>query len=1146
MCAHDGQCSDTEKCCVSSCGYHCTPSIIPGPPGPLGSRCPEGMEYDSCGTACPLSCDQPEPRPCTRQCVPGCFCTDGKILAADRSDQCVAPNECDAEEGGNNGLSCPPGQHFESCGTACPLSCDYPEERPCIKMCVPQCVCDGETILSAEGSDTCVQPNECGNDARPCEHEREKKLSEGNGNQFVPQCTPDGLYAVVQCHTSANQCWCANPNTGIVIQGTEVQGEEPDCTAFRTGPPISVDPSLLNQCPEGKKFADGVKKCIPIEDTGIVLIDPPTYTLPAGCPGDLVYKNCGTRCEATCWQPKPEACVLICVQGCFCPDGMVRVPGTGHCVASLDECPPPPPTPVAIKPCPVLLEEVRADGILIGEFVPECTEEGKYAQIQCHGSTGYCWCVDIETGIEIEGTSIRGRPICPIDCPAGQRYMECGTACEPSCENPDPQFCTFQCMSGCFCEEGQVKNGDECIMLEDCPNVQEANCTGGKEFQACGPACEQTCSSPVDLLCIAMCQPGCFCPEGTVLLDQDSDVCVPVEDCPNPCGSNSPLVPYNCRPVCRVCNQISQTCGGCEEGCGCPDDLYLDGDKCVPQDECSTPECPAGQEFHLCGTACEATCEDPDPQICTSLCVTGCFCPPGLVKNGDECVMLQDCPNIEGDCTGGKEFQACGPSCERTCNSPVDLLCIAMCQPGCFCPEGTVPLDQDSDVCVPVEDCPNPCGSNSPLVPYNCRPVCRVCNQISQTCGGCEEGCGCPDDLYLDGDKCVPQDECSTPECPAGQEFHLCGTACEATCEDPDPQICTSQCVTGCFCPPGLVKNGDECIMLQDCPNIEGDCTGGKEFQACGPSCERTCNSPPDLLCIAMCQPGCFCPEGTVPLDQDSDVCVSIEDCPNVRISATQVTDVVLAAEVFQCPPKIGMCPFQLEDSASTCVEECSSDYDCPGERRCCPNSCGHVCHYPHFPVPQPDAHLFPPEPTPLPASGVSVPMCPAATEAAETCGAACSTNEDCASGELCCENSGCGGSVCLPSVMEQMCTLSPCPIYSEVMPGDMENKQCGSDHIFLVKIRPDGRARVLNDLKYTENPHTQSRDIIKFEMADQCTPFFETEQRYVIFANGPNTFLDVDPRRKKIILDQNVLVVKLSASVKLAISGASSRCPIA
>ncbi|XP_071504940.1 zonadhesin-like [Diadema antillarum] len=548
-----------------------------------------------------------------------------------------------------------------------------------------------------------------------------------------------------------------------------------------------------------------------------------------------------------------------------------------------------------------------------------------------------------------------------------------------------------------------------------------------------------------------------------------------------------------------------------------------------------------------CGTACEPSCENPDPQFCTFQCISGCFCEEGQVKNGDECIMLEDCPNVqEANCTGGKEFQACGPACEQTCSSPVDLLCIAMCQPGCFCPEGTILLDQDSDVCVPVEDCPNPCGSNSPLVPYNCRPVCRVCNQISQTCGGCEEGCGCPDDLYLDGDKCVPQDECSTPECPAGQEFHLCGTSCEATCEDPDPQICTSQCVSGCFCPPGLVKNGDECVMLQDCPNIEGDCTGGKEFQACGPSCELTCNSPPDLLCIAMCQPGCFCPEGTILLDQDSDVCVSVEDCPNLEISATQVTNAVLAAEVFQCPPKIGRCPFQLEDSASTCVEECSSDYDCPGERKCCPNSCGHVCHYPDFPVPQPYPDLFPPKPTPLPASGVSVPVCPAATEAAETCGAACSTNEDCASGEMCCENSGCGGSVCLPSVMEQMCTLSPCPIYSEAIPGDMEKKVCGSDHIFLVKVRPDGRARVLNDLKYNENPHAQSRDITKFEMADQCTPFFETEQRYVIFANGPNTFLDVDPRRKKIILDQNVLVVKLSAFVKLAISDASFRCPIA
>ncbi|XP_030644080.1 nidogen-2 [Chanos chanos] len=40
---------------------------------------------------------------------------------------------------------------------------------------------------------------------------------------------------------------------------------------------------------------------------------------------------------------------------------------------------------------------------LIGAFIPQCDEEGQYRPLQCHGSTGHCWCVD-SRGQEREGT----------------------------------------------------------------------------------------------------------------------------------------------------------------------------------------------------------------------------------------------------------------------------------------------------------------------------------------------------------------------------------------------------------------------------------------------------------------------------------------------------------------------------------------------------------------------------------------------------------------------------------------------------------------------------------------------------------------------------------------------------------------------
>ena len=43
-----------------------------------------------------------------------------------------------------------------------------------------------------------------------------------------------------------------------------------------------------------------------------------------------------------------------------------------------------------------------------GAFTPQCDEDGKFSKMQCHGSTGYCWCVLQNTGAQIPGTS--GKP----------------------------------------------------------------------------------------------------------------------------------------------------------------------------------------------------------------------------------------------------------------------------------------------------------------------------------------------------------------------------------------------------------------------------------------------------------------------------------------------------------------------------------------------------------------------------------------------------------------------------------------------------------------------------------------------------------------------------------------------------------------
>uniref|UniRef100_A0A4W4G209 Thyroglobulin type-1 domain-containing protein n=1 Tax=Electrophorus electricus TaxID=8005 RepID=A0A4W4G209_ELEEL len=67
---------------------------------------------------------------------------------------------------------------------------------------------------------------------------------------------------------------------------------------------------------------------------------------------------------------------------------------------------------------------------MIGAFIPQCDEEGHYRPLQCHPSTGYCWCVN-STGQKIEGTNTPPGTKTP-NCEAPERRK---TKCEQERDN---------------------------------------------------------------------------------------------------------------------------------------------------------------------------------------------------------------------------------------------------------------------------------------------------------------------------------------------------------------------------------------------------------------------------------------------------------------------------------------------------------------------------------------------------------------------------------------------------------------------------------------------------------------------------------------------------------------------------------------
>ncbi|XP_034037161.1 CD74 molecule, major histocompatibility complex, class II invariant chain a isoform X2 [Thalassophryne amazonica] len=74
---------------------------------------------------------------------------------------------------------------------------------------------------------------------------------------------------------------------------------------------------------------------------------------------------------------------------------------------ALEKHPHPTPDSVMTK-CQV---EAAISSKRLGDYKPQCDEQGRYKPMQCWHSTGFCWCVD-KDGNRIEKTTMRGQPKC--------------------------------------------------------------------------------------------------------------------------------------------------------------------------------------------------------------------------------------------------------------------------------------------------------------------------------------------------------------------------------------------------------------------------------------------------------------------------------------------------------------------------------------------------------------------------------------------------------------------------------------------------------------------------------------------------------------------------------------------------------------
>ncbi|XP_034072971.1 nidogen-2 isoform X3 [Gymnodraco acuticeps] len=476
----DGRnCYDIDECAegLSSCGAHAQCMNLAGS---HRCQCQSGYEFGFDGRTC-VDIDECSSSPChvSARCINGlgsfqCQCQPG--LYGDGF-------QCSQEEGETGRPRSQCEHHRDS------LQSGGEAGRPSVGAFIPQCDSDGRyRTLQCHGSTGhcwCVDsrgqertgtrtlpgtaPYECDRPDEPerpmthCQHHRDGvQTTSPEGypivGAYVPQCDENGQYTSLQCHGSTGHCWCVDGN-GQERAGTRTPpGSSPtDCNK-----PVEPErpkthcqhhrDSVQTTSPEGYPVVGAyVPQC---DDNGqYISLQCHGSTGHCWCVDNRGQERAGTRTSPGT-QPKD----------CDRPDEPER-PKT-HCEHHKDG-----------------VQTTSPEGYpVVGAYVAQCDASGQYISLQCHGSTGHCWCVD-SRGQERAGTRTSpGAP--PTDCDKPDEPERPKTHCEhhrdgvqttspegfpivgayvPQCD-ANGQYTSSQChgSSGhCWCvdERGQERTG---------------------------------------------------------------------------------------------------------------------------------------------------------------------------------------------------------------------------------------------------------------------------------------------------------------------------------------------------------------------------------------------------------------------------------------------------------------------------------------------------------------------------------------------------------------------------------------------------------------------------------------------------------------------------------------------------------------
>ncbi|XP_045930984.1 SPARC-related modular calcium-binding protein 1-like [Micropterus dolomieu] len=192
---------------------------------------------------------------------------------------------------------------------------------------------------------------------------------------FVPECHVDGHFLPVQCYNQTGYCWCSTPD-GKPVSGTSILHLIPNCTDHitRLAHTTDADSALIKD-----------------------VVGEPGPTLDPRKASELTV---------------PPFWVTILMNSDPKGKRSVRRPTDSPQMCERERA--------------SLLSQMRS-ARQEERFIPECTPDGRYSPVQCYAAVGYCWCVRVDSGRPLPGTSAKNRiPDCSgaEEAPTDRRYRE--------------------------------------------------------------------------------------------------------------------------------------------------------------------------------------------------------------------------------------------------------------------------------------------------------------------------------------------------------------------------------------------------------------------------------------------------------------------------------------------------------------------------------------------------------------------------------------------------------------------------------------------------------------------------------------------------------------------------------------------------